>query len=268
MGISVETVKTDAFSMDYVRFGSGKRTFVILPGLSVQSVMGARGAVAQAYDALTREFTVVLFDRRKELPAAYTVADMADDTAAAMRALGLKDVSLFGASQGGMMALVIAIEYPALVKKLVLGSSSAHVQPEQFQVIERWIALAEANDGVGLYLAFGEEIYPPAVFEQFRDALIAAGKTVTPEELRRFIILARGIEGFDVSGRVAKISCPVLAIGVYEDAVLDADATMEIAEKLDPRPDFRLYLYMGYGHAAFDTAPDYRERMRKFFEEA
>ena len=42
MGISVETVKTDAFSMDYVRFGSGKRTFVILPGLSVQSVMGAQ----------------------------------------------------------------------------------------------------------------------------------------------------------------------------------------------------------------------------------
>ena len=49
---------------------------------------------------------------------------------------------------------------------------------------------------------------------------------------------------------------------------IDSDATMEIAEKLDPRPDFRLYLYMGYGHAAFDTAPDYRERMRKFFEEA
>jgi len=134
-------------------------------------------------------------------------------------------------------------------------------------VIARWIALAEANDPVGLYLAFGEEIYPPAVFEQFHDALIAAGESVTAEELRRFITLAKGIEGFDVSDRVAEISCPVLAIGVYEDAVLDADATMEIAEKLDPRPDFRLYLYMGYGHAAFDTAPDYRERMRRFFEE-
>jgi len=192
---------------------------------------------------------------------------MARDTAEAMKALGLKDTYLFGASQGGMMALVIAIEYPALVKKLVLGSTSAHVQPEQFQVIERWIALAEESDPVGLYLAFGEEIYPPAVFEQFHDALIAAGESVTEEELRRFITLAKGIEGFDVSDRVAEISCPVLAIGVYEDAVLDSDATMEIAEKLDPRPDFRLYLYMGYGHAAFDTAPDYRDRMRKFFEE-
>ena len=267
MSIPIETVRTDTFSMDFFRFGKGERTLVILPGLSVQSVMAAADAVAAMYQGLEELFTVYVFDRRKELPAAYSIEDMARDTAEAMKAIGLKDAYLFGASQGGMMALVIAIEYPALVKKLVLGSTSAHEQPEQFGAIERWIALAQANDPVGLYLAFGEEIYPPAVFEQFRDALIAAGKTVTEEDLRRFIILAKGIEGFDVSDRVAQIQCPVLAIGVYEDAVLDSDATMEIAEKLDPRPDFRLYLYMGYGHAAFDTAPDYRDRIKRFFEE-
>ena len=266
--IPIERVELSGFAMEFFRFGTGARTLVILPGLSVQSVMASAEAVAAAYAPMAEDYTIYVFDRRETLPETYSVAEMARDTAEAMQALGLKDTYLFGASQGGMMALVIAIEYPALVKKLVLGSSSAHVQPEQFQVIERWIALAEANDGVGLYLAFGEEIYPPAVFEQFREALVAAGRTVTEAELRRFITLAKGIEGFDVSDRVAEISCPVLAIGVYEDAVLDSDATMEIAEKLDPRPDFRLYLYMGYGHAAFDTAPDYRERMRKFFEEA
>ena len=57
MGISVETVKTDAFSMDHVRFGSGKRTFVILPGLSVDSVMKYAYAVAEAYSPLTDDFT-------------------------------------------------------------------------------------------------------------------------------------------------------------------------------------------------------------------
>ena len=265
--IPIERVECRDFAMDYFRFGTGARTLVILPGLSVQSVMGSAEAVAQAYDALAQDYTIYLFDRRETLPEHYTTQDMGRDTAEAMKALGLKDVYLFGASQGGMMALVIAIEYPELVKKLVLGSTSAHVLPEQYRVIERWIALAEANDPVGLYLSFGEEIYPPAVFGQFREALIAAGKTVTEAELRRFVILARGIEGFDVSNRVAEIQCPVLAIGVFEDAVLDADATMEIAEKLDLKPDFRLYLYTGYGHAAFDTAPDYRERIKRFFEE-
>ena len=265
--IPIERVEYQDFAMKFFRFGTGARTLVILPGLSVQSVMVSADAVAQAYDALAQDYTIYLFDRRETLPEVFSVEEMARDTAEAMKALGLKDVYLFGASQGGMMALVIAIEYPELVKKLVLGSTSAHVLPEQFRSIERWIALAEANDPVGLYLSFGEKIYPPAVFRQFREALIAAGKTVTEAELRRFIILARGIEGFDVSNRVAEIQCPVLAIGVFEDAVLDSDATMEIAEKLDLKPDFRLYLYAGYGHAAFDTAPDYRERIKRFFAE-
>ena len=104
------------------------------------------------------------------------------------------------------------------------------------------------------------------MFEQYREALIAAAGTVTDAELERFITLAEGTRGFDVADELDRIRCPVLALGVYEDRVLDSDATMEIAEKLDDRLDFRLYLYTGYGHAAFDTAPDYRRRILSFLE--
>ncbi len=264
MSIPIETVRTGTFTMDYFRFGRGSRTLVILPGLSVQSVMPAADAVAEAYRALEDDFTIYLFDRRANLPPVYTVHDMARDTAAAFRTLGLERVCLFGASQGGMIALVIALEYPELVDKLVLGSSSAHVREEQFRVLESWIDLAAKKDRAGLYLAFGREIYPPAVFEQCRESLLAAAETVTDEDLARFIILAEGTRGFNVVPELDRIRCPVLALGVYEDRVLDSDATMEIAEKLDARPDFRLYMYIGYGHAAFDTAPDYRERILRF----
>lgn len=268
MGILIKTVKTDRFSMDFFRFGKGEKTLVILPGLSVQSVMGAAEAIAAAYQSLTDRFTIYVFDRRAELPEVYSVQDMARDTAEAFRALGLKKVCLFGASQGGMIALVLAIEQPALVGRLALGSSSAHVREEQYRVIEKWIGLARSGDREALYLDFGREIYPPSVFEQYRDTLIAAAKTVTDRELERFIILAEGTKGFDVVSKLDRIRCPVLALGVFEDSVLDSDATMEIAEKLDGRPDFRLYMYTGYGHAAFDTAPDYRQRIRRFLEES
>ena len=266
MGIAIETVGTGGFQTDYFRFGKGERTLVILPGLSIQSVCGFADAVAASYASIAEDFTVYVFDRRRELPAVYSVSDMADDTAAAMEALGLRGVSLFGASQGGMIAQLIAIRHPALVGRLVLGSSSSHVTEAQFAAVERWIALARQGDRAGLYLDFGEKIYPPAVFAQVKDSLLAAAETVTKRELERFIILAGGMRGFNITGQLDGIRCPVLAIGVFEDAVLDADATMEIAEKLDERLDFRLYMYTGYGHAAFDTAPDYRERMRRFLE--
>ena len=37
--IQIETIKTESFTMDYFKFGHGKEVFVILPGLSLQSVM-------------------------------------------------------------------------------------------------------------------------------------------------------------------------------------------------------------------------------------
>ena len=74
-------VKTEAFTMRYFSFGRGERPLVILPGLSVQSVMGSAQAVAKEYSVMQEEFTVYLFDRREDLPSKYSVYDMAQDTA-------------------------------------------------------------------------------------------------------------------------------------------------------------------------------------------
>lgn len=266
MAIQIETVKTDGFEMKFFRFGKGKKPYVIIPGISIQSVMGSADLIAENYGILADEYEVFLFDRRENLPTSYSIRDMARDTAKAMKTLGLKDVYLFGASQGGMIALVIAIEFPELIKKMVLGSTSAHVADWQNSALDHWEYLAKEHDGVKLYLEFGKEIYPPEVFAQYKEALIAAGKSVTDKEIERFLILLNGTRDFDVTGELSKIQCPVLAIGVYEDAVLDSDATMEIAQILDEKKDFKLYMYKGYGHAAFDTAPDYRQRVLDFFQ--
>jgi len=67
-GIKIETIQTNAFSMEYFRFGRGKDPLVILPGLSVQSVMLFADAVAESYRSFTDRYTVYVFDCRKELP--------------------------------------------------------------------------------------------------------------------------------------------------------------------------------------------------------
>ncbi|MCR5356889.1 MAG: alpha/beta hydrolase [Lachnospiraceae bacterium] len=257
-------VQKNGIEMEYCRFGSGSRVFVILPGLSIQSVMGAKDAIENAYSLMKDDFTTYVFDRRKDIPDDYSIYDMADDTAAVMKEMGLNDIYLFGASQGGMIAMAIAIRYPELVKKVVLGSTSPHVKPGQREVIDRWIKLAQKKDRDGLCHEYGKEIYPPDVYEQYKDIFAVMAKNVTDKELERFVILAKSIRDYDVSDELKKIECPVLALGVFEDPVLDSDATMEIAENLDYRADFELYMYKGYGHAAFDTAPDYKNRMVEF----
>ena len=261
----VLNVTVNGMSMDYCRFGKGEKVFVILPGLSIQSVMGSAEAIEDGYKLFSDEFTVYLFDRRKDLPSSYSIYDMANDTAKAIKALGLKDIFLFGASQGGMIAMKIAIDHPELVSKLVLGSTSSRVQEKQLAAVDEWIDLAKKKAKKTLYQNFGKIIYPPEVYAQYEDYLAEVSKTVTDNDLERFIILADSIRGFNVTEDLTKISCPTLLLGVYEDAVIDDDATMEIAEKLDYRQDFQLFMYKGYGHAAFDTAPDYRQRIFNFF---
>ncbi len=261
---TLSTVKTPTFEMDYLRFGDGERVFVILPGLSVKSVLGSASLIARQYAPIANDHTVYLFDRRKALPSSYTVRDMAADTAEAMDALGLRNVCLFGASQGGMIAEVIAIKRPDLVKKLILGSSSSCVTDGHFSVIERWISLSKAGDRVGLYLDFGKKIYPPDVFEKYRDELIRIAKTVTDDELRRFEVLSEGMRGFDDRDELRSLRCPVFVIGARDDAVLGPDAAERIAEALPENECSQIHIYDGFGHAAFDTAPDYCERILGF----
>ncbi len=263
--MTIETVKSASFTMDYLRFGKGRYPLVILPGLSVQSVMGLGDLIAEAYQSLTEDYTVYLFDRRRDLPAVYPIREMARDTAEAIRALGLSRIALFGASQGGMIALCLAAENPDLVQKLVLGSSSARIDEAHYELFARWIALAKAGKARELNLAFGEALYPEAVFEGARELLLSQADTFTPADLRRFVILAESLRNFDVRADLARIACPVLVLGAKDDRVLGAEASRELFRHLPQRPDSELYLYEeGFGHAAFDTAPDYKERLLRF----
>ena len=262
--VQIEMIKAEPFTMDYFKFGHGKEVFVILPGLSLQSVMNFADTVAEGYQILADNFTVYVFDRRKELPADYSVEMMAQDTAKAFRALDLNRINLFGASQGGMVAMRIAIEQPELVQKLILGSTSACVEKAQYKTVEKWIQMARSGKKTELCLEMGEYLYPKDVFEQSRELFAEAAKSVTDADLHRFIILAESLKGFDTIMDLEKIACQVFVIGSQDDQVLGADATVRIADHLNKQPGFALYMYDGYGHAAYDTAPDYKKRILHF----
>lgn len=261
----IETVTTPSFQMDYFKFGQGSRIFVILPGLSIKSVMLSEKAIKDAYSGFAEKFTVYVFDRRKNLPDVYTVADMARDTAEAAKTLGLERFSVFGASQGGMIAQYIAIEYPELVEKLILGSTASRIQPGDETTPTGWSNYAAAGNKKELVSSFAEKCYSEEFLKKFGAAFKLMHLTITKEEMARFKILSGGMSNLSTYEKLPQIQCPVLIIGSMKDKILPPQASIEMAEKLKSAgKDCTLYMYEGYSHAVYDEAPDYKDRLLEF----
>ena len=138
MGGQIETVTTDTFSMEYYKFGHGEEALVILPGLSVQSVMGFASAVEEAYQLLADEYTVYLVD----LAVPYHISDggghghylkCRDNTAdyGGKKLLGDHSVEYAGQLHGYLPLLVCGEYIDDTVDRV---SSSHSMQCREYQV--------------------------------------------------------------------------------------------------------------------------------------
>jgi pimeloyl-ACP methyl ester carboxylesterase len=76
-------------------------------------------------DGIAARHRVITFDNRgvgaSEGATPVSVADMAHDAVAFIRALGFDQVDLLGLSLGGFLAQVIALDEPGLVRKIILA---------------------------------------------------------------------------------------------------------------------------------------------------
>lgn len=253
----------ETLDMDYISFGSGKKSFVILPGLSIHSVMNLKDAIEDAYKDFTDEYTIYVFDRAKNIQSGYSIKDMARDTASKMESLGIKDAYIFGASQGGMIAQCLAIQYPKLVHAMVLGSTLAKANDTFNSVVDTWIDLAEKKDEDALLESFVNLVYSKSTVDAYHDTLISSNKGITDEEYERFIILASACKDFDCSSKLKKIQCPVLVLGSHGDQIVTAKGSKQLAKALN----CDIYLYdSNYGHGVYDEASDYKQRCLDFFD--
>lgn len=256
-----EFVSINGIEMEYFSFGRGKKIFVILPGVSVKSVMQSERAICSAYRDFTDDYTVYVFDRRFNMPEDYTIRQMADDTAAVMTELGLSDLYIFGASQGGMIALCLAIYHPELVSKVVLGSSTSRYSSSSSST-DKWIELAQSGDLTALTASFIDSLYSENTLGSYKELLMHMNDDATERDIERFIIQTKAIYGFNVYDQLDKIECPVLVIGVEGDKVIPPSESVAIADKIG----CELYMYgKEYGHCVFDEAPDYKQRIIDFF---
>ena len=261
----METLNFNNKSINYIKFGKGKKTFVIIPGLSVKSVMESSDLIIDAYNIFSSEYTTYCFDRINDIPNNYSINDMANDYIEAFDALNLKDLYLFGASQGGMILMLIALKRSNLVKKMVIGSSTPIVTSEKFIEINNWINLAKNKLKKELYLSFASLIYPTDFYNKYENIIIEQSKDVTDNDLDRFIICANALKDFNVIDKLKDIKNDILFINDKTDKLLGDISYIYNDLKKD---NFKVFVLDGFGHAAYDLAPNYKEIIINFFKEA
>lgn len=251
-------------TMNYIKFGNGSKTFIIIPGLSIHSIINSKDAIEEAFKDYTDDYTVYVFDRPENLKENTTIKDLADATANKMKELNISSADIFGASQGGMMAMYIAIYYPELVNKLVLGSTLSKTNDTFINVVNNWIDLAKEKNEDELLDSFIKDVYSQNTYDNYKDSLIEANKNISDEEYNRFIILANACLSTNCYDELDKIKCPVLVLGCYGDKVVTPLGSTQIADKLN----CDIYMYDdSYGHGVYDEAPDYREKMLDFLRQ-
>lgn len=246
----------------YFRFGSGKETMVILPGLSLKSVMDSAEFIASSYSIFADRFTIYVFDNREVIPPGSTPETFAADTVGAMDSLGLDGVYLFGVSLGGITAQIIAAKYPGYVKKLVLASTADELTEKSEDGLKKWIEYAKNGEAGKLVMDFAEAVYSDELLTRSRGAFVQLAKMVTDDDLDRFIATASGLIGFSTFPYLKDIKCPVFVIGGAMDKLTPADGMSFLAKETGAK----LFLYDDGTHSVYDEKPDFRQKVLDFFK--
>ena len=262
MPIEIKTANTNGIEMRYFSFGSGPKNMVIIPGLDVTSVTNVAGLVSNQYSDFHEDYTVYVIDRRTNLPNPYSIEQMAEDTVEVIKSIGIKDIYLYGVSQGGMISQVIAIKYPELVKKMVLSATTSRLTDETVEVITRWVETAETRDMYALSDVLAEDLFSKAFAERYGRLLFRETIRATDEDIDRYLILAKSIGVFDVYEELPNIKCDTLVIGAKDDKVFSYHEFEDIAEKIGCES----LIYDGYSHCVFDENADVLVKIKEFFD--
>ena len=112
----------NGLNMYYEIHGSGEPLVILHGGMSTI------GAFYRILPALAKSRQIIAVEQQghghtADIDRPFSFEQMADDTAALLPQLGVKKADVFGYSDGGMVALEMAIRHPELIRKLAISSA-------------------------------------------------------------------------------------------------------------------------------------------------
>ena len=197
-------------------------------------------------------FAEVTAGRRPDVP--YTLDDMADDAVGLMDALGTKRAHIVGASMGGMIAQLVAINHPSRTKSLVSIMSTTGRRdlpsgnPETLSVLFRPPNSESRDDLIEASILVQKALSGPGfpLSEAEMRARAARRTDYTPFDLAG---IARQSAALIVApprnALLKKLRCPALVLHGADDPVIPAAAAKDTAESI---PGAELIIIPGMGH--------------------
>ena len=207
----------------------------------------------------TQNYRVLTFDQRgsglSEKPHGdYSIAQLADDTAALMTHVGFDRADIIGVSMGGMIAQEFALRYPARMQTLALGCTMAGGRNAVPAPPESMAILTAPRNGLSdadLIRRAWPISYPASYLQSHRAELEAAIVRVLAHPTPAFAYkrqLAATFK-FNTYDRLAQIAAPTLVITGADDALLPARNSEILAERI---PGAKLRIIPNAGHMFFN----------------
>ena len=167
-----------------------------------------------------------------------TFEQMADDTAALLRQLGIEQADFFGYSMGGNVGLAIAIRHPGLVRKLVVNGSNAG-------------KIEAAYDAASLaqFQSLPEDFAPPMLKEPYDK--VAPDPSKWPVLVGKIKTMGLEFQGFSEEN-LRSIGAEVLITAGDRD-VVRPEHTVEMFRLI---PNSQLAIYPGADHFLIWQFPD------------
>jgi 3-oxoadipate enol-lactonase len=228
---------------------------LLLQGLGVD----ARGWGLQRM-ALGRRYRCVAVDNRgvggsADAPQPFSLEEMAADAAAVLDAEGIDTAHVLGASMGGVLAQILAVQHPHRVRSLVLACTACRHHEWRRELFEQW-ADTVRRDGMGALGGDGLRwLIGPRLHRRFGGWLNLMARIVLQARPENFAAQVQAIlDAADaLRFELASVHVPALVITGSQDLLTPLGDAEELAELLD---EARLFELRGAGHALMVEAPN------------
>ena len=243
--------------LHYERAGAGE------PLLLIQGMSANHKAWGRPFSSLLEQsFEVISFDNRgiglsRPVTEAFSIAEMAADTADLLDALEVESAHVLGISMGGMIAQELALAQPEKLRSLTLGCTYCGGEGSQLMDPADFQGLVEAmgsGDAQRVFRAMYElNLSPGFRAEESRYADFTAMAEALPAPRETIGLQVQAIAAHDTRDRLPGLSTPTLVIHGTVDRVLGYPNGPLIASQI---PGARLETLEEVGHMFWWERPE------------